>query len=547
METLTGSLFTNRRVTLLSLRWLLIIAISYLMLFHTGHLKLSWEISALILLYICSNLVLMLLPVKVFDRNWLDMGLIAADSLIVTSAMVITRLSTSHLLLFYFLIILMTTLGKGTGAVVGNGLIMMGVYLFYLFQSQGGEVFSNSGLLMQIPFLLICTVFYGVLVAQEHRKQRNVLQQIKEVSEIMVSSLNVKDIYRTTLDALINLLKADTCSIMLLEPDKKSLVVQDARGLSPELIGRARQSVGEGIAGRIVHEGRPVLLNDYPWLTPKRSQYTSQRRIVSSIGVPLKVKDQIIGVLNMASFSNKRRFRYQDLDLLTHFAAEIATSIERARLFDEVHNKAEEVRAAHFEVIQALAEALESKDVYTGGHARRLAIYADAIAHKAGLSSQEIEQLRYVAILHDVGKIAVPDVILHNTGPLTPEQWVVMKTHSEKGATILAQIGSLAHMSDFIRHHHERWDGKGYPDGLKGETIPLFSRIISVSDTYDAVTTNRSYQKAVSPTEAIGILERCAGIQLDPILVKYFIDALQSSGTLQKFFQEISEHTPSRY
>jgi HD-GYP domain-containing protein (c-di-GMP phosphodiesterase class II) len=470
------------------------------------------------------------------------MGLIIADSMIITTAMVMTNLSSSHLLLFYFLIILLTTLGKGTGAVVGNGLIMVGLYLFFLIQTQGKNVLENSGLLLQIPFLLISTVFYGVLVAQEHRKQRHILHQIKAVSEMMVSSLNLRDIYQATLDAMVNLLGADTCSIMLLEPDGKTLVVQDARGLRPELIGKARQAVGEGISGRIVQDGRPMLLNDFPLVTPKRSEYSSGKGIVSSVGVPLKVKGQIIGVLNMASLSKKRRFRQQDLDLLTHFAAEIATSIERAKLFDEVQSKAQEIKSAHFEVIQALAEALESKDVYTGGHARRLAIYADAIAHKAGLSSQEIELLWYVAILHDVGKIAIPDAILHNTGPLTPEQWVVMKTHPEKGAMMLSQIRSLAHISSYIRHHHERWDGKGYPDSLKGESIPLFSRIIAVSDTYDAVTTHRTYQKAVPPEEAIEILKRCAGLQLDPILVKYFVSALESSETLRKLYQDSPLH-----
>ncbi len=533
METIGSSLFRDRRVTIVSLRWLLIIALSYLTLFHTGKLDWSWETSGLILFYILSNVGLMWVPARLFERTWLDMALIVGDSLIITTAMMITQLSASHLLLFYFLIILLTTLGKGSGAVLGNGLIMVGLYFVFLVESHGADVLGNSGLLLQIPFLLICTIFYGVLVAQEQRQQRHTLEQIKVVSEMMASSLNLKDIYKTTLDAMVNLLGADTCSIMLLEPDGKTLVVQDACGLSPDLIGTARQTVGEGIAGRIVQKGHPLLMNDFPLLTPKRSDY-SNNRIISSVGVPLKAKDQIIGVLNIASLSRKRRFRQQDLDLLTHFAAEIATSIQRARLFDEVRSKAQEIKSAHFEVIQALAEALESKDVYTGGHARRLAIYADSIAHKAGLSTHEIEQLWYVAILHDVGKIAVPDAILHNTGPLTPEQWVEMKKHPEKGATMLSQIRSLAHISSYIRSHHERWDGKGYPDGLKGESIPLYSRIISVADTYDAVTTHRTYQTAVTPKEAIEILKRCADHQLDPALVKYFVAAFHSSETLQK-------------
>lgn len=537
MKAIVGSLFKGKRITILWLRWLLIIALSYLMLFHTGHLELSWQISSLILLYILSNLILIGLPARLFDTPWFDMALVIGDSIIISTAMAITEFTSTNLLLFYFLIILLTTLGKGSGAVVSNGLIIVGVYLIFLFQAQGKTVLESSALLLQIPFLLICTVFYGVLVDQEHRKQRYVLERIRAVSETMASSLNLRAIYQTTLDAMVNVLGANTCSIMLLEPDGKTLAVQDARGLNPEIIGAIRQPVGEGIAGRIFKEGRPLLMNDFPLITPKRSEYPN-RGIVSSVSVPLKVKGQVIGVLNMASLSKKRRFRQEDLDLLTHFAAEIATAIENTRLFDELRGKTEEIKSAHFEVIQALAEALESKDVYTGGHARRLAIYADAIAHEAGLSSQEIELLRYASILHDVGKIGIPDAILHNTGSLTPEQWIVIKTHPEKGAMMLSQIHSLAHISGYIRHHHERWDGKGYPDGIKGESIPLFSRIIAIADTYDAVTTHRTYQKAASPVEALEILKRSAGHQLDPALVQYFLKAWSSSEILQKLCKD---------
>ncbi len=249
--------------------------------------------------------------------------------------------------------------------------------------------------------------------------------------------------------------------------------------------------------------------------------------------MPLKVQDRVIGVLNMASLSRRRRFSKEDLDLLNHFAAEIATSIQVARLFNEVKGKNEEIKVAHLEVIQALAEAVESKDLYTGGHARRLAVYGDAMAHRAGLTTQEIELLWYAAILHDVGKIGIPDSILHNTGPLTPEQWVIMKTHPEKGELMLSQLGSLAPIAGIIRHHHERWDGKGYPDGVKGEAIPIYSRIIAIADTYDAVTTHRPYQAAVSTQEAFEILKNCAGTQLDPKLVEYFLAALTKSETLR--------------
>lgn len=179
MELIGHSIFKDKRSVILWLRWLMIIGLSYLLLFHTGQPELSWQISSIILLYILSNLLLIVLPARFFEKPWFDMPLIVADSLIITAALLLTKLSSSYLLLFYFLIILLTTLGKGSGAVVANGLVMVGVYLIFLFQSEGKNLLEHSGLLLQIPFLIISTVFYAVLVDQEHRKKRLFLEQIK--------------------------------------------------------------------------------------------------------------------------------------------------------------------------------------------------------------------------------------------------------------------------------------------------------------------------------------------------------------------------------
>ncbi|MCI0529006.1 MAG: GGDEF domain-containing protein, partial [Nitrospira sp.] len=171
--------FKDKRTTIISLRWLLIIALSYLLLFHTGHLQLSWQMGSLILLYGLSNLVLILIPSRFFDRTWLERVLIAVDSLIITAAIIATELSSTYLLLFYFLIILSTTMGRGSSAVLGNGLIMVGMYLLFLFQTEGKQLLEDTGLLLHLPFLVLCTVVYAVLVDQEHRKQHLMLDQVR--------------------------------------------------------------------------------------------------------------------------------------------------------------------------------------------------------------------------------------------------------------------------------------------------------------------------------------------------------------------------------
>lgn len=186
------------------------------------------------------------------------------------------------------------------------------------------------------------------------------------------------------------------------------------------------------------------------------------------------------------------------------------------------------------DVIMAFAGSLENKDVYTGGHAQRLSIYAEMIAQQIQFDETAVERLKYAAILHDVGKIAIPDKVLHSTGKLEPEEWEMMKTHSEKGALMISQISSLSHLSAYIRHHHERWDGNGYPDKIKGEAIHIFSRIIAVCDTYDAITTNRSYQKAYEPEQVIKILKGCRGTQLDPELIDVFLGLILKNDGLLK-------------
>ena len=173
------SLFKNKRTTVLWLRWLLIIALSYLMLFHTGRLNFSWEINRFILLYSFSNIALIALPKRLFDRTWFDLALITIDSLMTSVAMIIAGLSSTYLLFFYFLIILLTTMGKGSGAVVGHGLIMVGVYLIFLLQTQSKGIWVDSSLLLPIPFLILCTVFYAVLVDQADSKQHLVLERMK--------------------------------------------------------------------------------------------------------------------------------------------------------------------------------------------------------------------------------------------------------------------------------------------------------------------------------------------------------------------------------
>lgn len=180
----------------------------------------------------------------------------------------------------------------------------------------------------------------------------------------------------------------------------------------------------------------------------------------------------------------------------------------------------------HIETIMGFAEALETRDAYTRGHSDRAVEYAQAIAHELGLTPEQTDRLRYAAILHDIGKIGIPDDILNKPEKLAPEEYGLMKTHPEKGANILSKIRFLERIAPLIRHHHERWDGTGYPDKLQGRDIPIESRIVSVLDSYDAMTSDRIYRKAPGRDYAISELRRCAGAQYDADVVAAFLKVL---------------------
>jgi HD-GYP domain-containing protein (c-di-GMP phosphodiesterase class II) len=202
------------------------------------------------------------------------------------------------------------------------------------------------------------------------------------------------------------------------------------------------------------------------------------------------------------------------------------------------------MEVVHRDAVKALAQAIEAKDHYTGGHCDRMAEYAVAIAGKFNLSVLEKKILAYAAALHDVGKIGIPERILEKAGKLTQEEYAIMKTHPEKGADIIRGVGFLAPVAPLIYYHQEHYDGQGYPEGLAREEIPLGSRIVAVLDTFDAMTSDRPYRKALSIERAVAELKRYSNQQFDPLVVDAFLEVLEGRSFLihQGLHSDVSFH-----
>jgi len=190
-----------------------------------------------------------------------------------------------------------------------------------------------------------------------------------------------------------------------------------------------------------------------------------------------------------------------------------------------------DMRENYLNTVEALVQALEAKDTYTSGHSARVGKLAVAMAEEIGMSEEKIESLKYAAVLHDVGKIGVSEMILNKEGKLLDSEWEAIRSHPVIGQTIIKGIKFMFDIGEVVRHHHERYDGKGYPDGIKGIEIPLESRIIAVADTYDAITTDRSYRKGSTHDEALEELKSVSGSQLDPELVEIFCKVVTSELT----------------
>jgi response regulator RpfG family c-di-GMP phosphodiesterase len=346
----------------------------------------------------------------------------------------------------------------------------------------------------------------------------NLYEMCKAVSSLM----GLDKLLDSILKLAAKTLKAEGGSIMLYDEGKGELLVKSVTGLvSKSIIGKRVKS-GERVAGYVAKEIKPILITG-KLEDDSRFQHLEQFTSVSSgISAPLLTKGKLLGVVNLCRKGIVNKFVERDLTLLSVFVAPTAIAVENVNLYEDLDE-------LFISIVKSLAAAIDAKDSYTRGHSERVTKFAIVIAEELGLDEISKRNIQLTGLLHDVGKIGVSKEILTKKEKLTEDDWSQIRQHPIMGATILMPIKQLKTVVPGIRHHHERYDGNGYPDKLRGKEIPLFARIIAIADTFDALTSERPYRNKMSCEMAIKEMKRCSVTQFDPEILKAFLSAYKKN------------------
>ncbi|MFM8934062.1 MAG: HD domain-containing phosphohydrolase, partial [Gemmataceae bacterium] len=359
-------------------------------------------------------------------------------------------------------------------------------------------------------------------LAEADRSDKSDLKSSQALMALLQSSRHLmfvereQDLLRSILEEAVQVLKAQRGAIVLTQPDGSLRVRAVIEGDTFRADFSRSSAFSKSLAERVCQGRKSILcqsVSNDPALNAAPSIHEGD--MASVICALLRTPRRVLGVLHLDRSSLQPAFTRGQLDLADALAAQVSAGIEAALLLQAQ-------RQMFQETITVLGQVLELRDEYTGGHTRRVTRYAMLLAEAANLHPDEREWLRLGAPLHDIGKIGIPDHILRKTGPLTPDEVAQMRNHARFGADILASLPSLSRTACLARSHHEWWDGSGYPDGLKGEQIPLPARILALADVFDALTSNRPYRRPLGLRDALAEMEKHSGRQFDPKLFKLF-------------------------
>jgi putative nucleotidyltransferase with HDIG domain len=361
----------------------------------------------------------------------------------------------------------------------------------------------------------------SIAAAGELAYLRSQLRAAARLTARLAATREVEEMARLVVDELHETFAFYLAAIQRLDDDGLLRLIA-GRGQLAEVMTEfllVEQSVQEGVNGRVARSGVTALVPD----TREDPDYISRDPDTdprSELSVAIMVDGAVWGVLNIEAVEAGALGEAEAV-LVEAIAASLGSALHRAELIVDIER-------SFTTTLAVVTSTVEAKDDYTACHGSDVAELAERVALRMGMSLKQAREVHYAAMLHDVGKIAVPSEILCKEGPLTEDEWVVMRSHTVVGAELVERIDAFAHLAPAIRSSHERIDGRGYPDGLAGERIPLAARIVAACDTYDAIVTDRPYRAARNPSEAREELLRACGTQLDEGVVAILLEELSS-------------------
>ncbi len=367
----------------------------------------------------------------------------------------------------------------------------------------------------------------------EHRLAQQVrrLAALRSIDLAIASGLDLKLLLSMLLDHVTALLCVDAASILLLNPETNLLTFSSGTGFQTNTLQHTMLKLGEGYAGKVAMERKAIIIPDLRVNATgfTRSPHFVDERFVAYYGLPLVAKGKTLGVLEI--FNRTPLGLDSDwVEFLGTISGQAAIAIDNAIMFKDLQRSNVELSMAYDATIEGWSRTLDLRDKETEGHTRRVTDMTTRLALLMGVEKDLIVHIRRGSILHDIGKVAIPDEILFKPGPLTEDEWRVMRQHPTIAVTLLSPITYLGPALDIPRWHHERWDGSGYPDCLRGEQIPFSARLFAVADVYDALTSDRPYRSAWSKSDAIHYIEDQSGKYFDPRIVFEFMKLVQGNG-----------------
>lgn len=376
-------------------------------------------------------------------------------------------------------------------------------------------------LLVILVIILLIALIASLYFNFQKNKKINKMSKLYDIGKKITSNIKIKKLIEEIMEIVKKEMDAEASSLYLIDKEKEELWFEVALGDKSNEVKEIRLKLGEGVAGWVAKEGETLNLKDVN-SDPRFRKDIGEKiefRQKAMLTMPVKYMAETIGVIQIINKKNGGAFTNEDEELLSGMCSQIAIALENAKLYQATKDQ-------FVESIMSLAGAIDAKDAYTNGHSKRVTEYSLSIGREMGLSDESLEDLEFMAILHDVGKIGIRDAILNKQAMLDDDEFAIMKSHTKIGAKIMEEMRSLRNLAIGAKYHHEKFDGTGYYEGLKQDEIPFEARIIAVADAYDAMTTDRPYRKGLTHEAAVDEIKRCSGSHFDPAVAEAFCEAM---------------------